>query len=158
MGRSQRLSTRMIESVKETVNGVFRVLSDDLEISNEEKKYTVVFGDQETFCSCTCRDFRRTRLLCKDCLQLLKVMKSNFTIYHNFSEIIILQIWTMDCLKKMKYMKTLSMNPKLLLNHLIQKSMVQKSIYTAVIIKVISRLHLSIYNNCISLIIIHYIL
>ena len=55
--RSQSLSTRMIESVKETVNGVFLVLSDDPGISNEEKEYTVVFGDQEAFCSCTCQDF-----------------------------------------------------------------------------------------------------
>ena len=47
--RSQRVSTRMIESVKETVNGVFRVLSDDPGISNEEKEYTLVFDDQETF-------------------------------------------------------------------------------------------------------------
>ena len=98
---SQRVSTRMIESVKETVNGVFRVLSDDPGISNEEKECTVVFGDQETFCSCTCRDFRRTRLLCRHFLQLLRVIKSNFTIYH-FSEIITLQIWTMDCLETMK--------------------------------------------------------
>ena len=44
----------MTESVKEAVNRVFRVLPDDPGISNEEKEYTVVFGDQEKFCSCNC--------------------------------------------------------------------------------------------------------
>ena len=94
----------MIKSVKETVNGVFRALPDDLGISNEEKEYTVVFGVQETFCSCTCRvvPAEEHGFYVSTFLQLLKVIKSNFTIYHNFSEIIILQIWTMDCLETMK--------------------------------------------------------
>ena len=39
--RSQR---RMIESAKGTVNGVFRVLSNDPGISDEEKGYYVVFA------------------------------------------------------------------------------------------------------------------
>ena len=82
--RSQRVSTRMIESVKETANGVFCVLSDDPGISNEEKEYTVVFGDQETFCSCTCRDFRRTRLLCK---HFFAVIESNKKQFHDISQL-----------------------------------------------------------------------
>ena len=81
--RSQRVSTRMIESAKETVNGVFRVLSDDPGIGNEEKEYTVVFGDQETFCSCTCRDFRRTRLLCK---HFFAAIESNKKQFHDISQ------------------------------------------------------------------------
>ena len=84
MERSQRVSTRMIESVKETVNGVFRVLSDDPGISNEEKEYTVVFGDQETFCSCICQDFRRTRLLCK---HFFTVIESNKKQFHDISQL-----------------------------------------------------------------------
>ena len=82
--RSQRVSARMIESVKKTANGVFCVLSDDPGISNEEKEYTVVFGDQETFCSCTCRDFRRTRLLCK---HVFAVIESNKKQFHDISQL-----------------------------------------------------------------------
>ena len=82
--RSQRVSTRMIESVKETVKGVFRVLSDDPGISSEKKEYTVVFGDKETFCSCTCRDFRRTRLLCK---HVFAVIESNKKQFHDISQL-----------------------------------------------------------------------
>ena len=82
--RSQRVSTSMIESVKKTVNGVFRVLSDDPGISNEEKEYTVVFGDQETFCSCACREFRRTRFLCK---QSFVVIESNKKQFHDISQL-----------------------------------------------------------------------
>ena len=78
------LSTRMIESVKETVNGVFRVLSDDSGIINEEKEYTVVFGDKETFCSCTCRDFRRTQFLCK---HFFAVIESNKKQFHDISQL-----------------------------------------------------------------------
>ena len=82
--RSQRVSNRMTESVRETVNGLFRVLSDDPGISNEEKEYTVVFGDQETFYSCTCRDFRRTRLLCK---HFFEVIESNKKQFHDISQL-----------------------------------------------------------------------
>ena len=101
MERSQRVSNRMIVSVKETVNGMFRVLSDDPGISNEEKEYIAAFGDQKTLCSCTCRDFRRTWPLFKLFFAVIESNR-NITIYHNFSEIIILQIWTIDCLETMK--------------------------------------------------------
>ena len=74
----------MTESVKETVNGVFRVLSDDPGISSEEKEYTVVFGDQETFCSCTWRDFRRTRLLYK---YFFTAIESNKKQFHDISQL-----------------------------------------------------------------------
>ena len=60
------------------------VLSDDSGISNEETEYTVVFGDQETFCSCACRDFRRTRLLCK---HFFAVIESNKKQFHNISQL-----------------------------------------------------------------------
>ena len=82
--RSQRVSTRIIESVKETANGVFCVLSDDPGISNEEKEYSVVFGDQETFCGCTYRDFRRTRLLCK---HFFADFESNKKQFHDISQL-----------------------------------------------------------------------
>ena len=99
--RSQRVSNRMIVSVKETVNGMYRALADDPGISNEEKEYIAAFGDQKTFCSRTCRDFRRTWPLFKLFFAVIESNR-NITIYHNFSEIIILQIWTIDCLETMK--------------------------------------------------------
>ena len=95
------MSNRMIVSVKETVNGMYRALADDPGISNEEKKYIAAFGDQKTFCSRTCRDFRRTWPLFKLFFAVIESNR-NITIYHNFSEIIILQIWTIDCLETMK--------------------------------------------------------
>ena len=92
----------MTESVKETVNGLFRVLSDDPGIRNEAKEYTVVFGDQETFCSCTCRDIRRTRIICKHFFAVIESNKKQFQDIsqlfrdHHFTN------WTKDCLETMK--------------------------------------------------------
>ena len=63
--RAQRMSTLMIDTVKEQTYGSFEVFSDDPGISDTKLKYNVSFGDHETFCSCSCRDFRRTKLLCK---------------------------------------------------------------------------------------------
>ena len=63
--RAQRMSTLMIDTVKEQTDGSFEVFSDDPGISDTKLKYNVSFGDHETFCSCSCRDFRRTKLLCK---------------------------------------------------------------------------------------------
>ena len=80
--RTQRVSTRMIESVREAADGSFFVSSDDPGISDEVKEYNVVFGNQETFCSCTCRDYRRTRLLCK---HFFAVIDSNKRQFHEIS-------------------------------------------------------------------------
>ena len=63
--RAQKVSTLMIDSVKEQTDGSFEVCSDDPSINDTKLKYNVSFGDKETFCSCSCRDLRRTRLLCK---------------------------------------------------------------------------------------------
>ena len=63
--KAQRMSTLMIDTVKEQTYGSFEVFSDDPGISDTKLKYNVSFGDHETFCSCSCRDFRRTKLLCK---------------------------------------------------------------------------------------------
>ena len=63
--RAQRVSTLMIDSVREQTNGSFKVCSDDPGINDTKLNYNVSFGDNETFRCCSCRDFRRTRLLCK---------------------------------------------------------------------------------------------
>ena len=42
-------------------------------------KYNVSFGDNETFCSCSCRDFRRTRLLCKHFFAIIESERKQFS-------------------------------------------------------------------------------
>ena len=51
--RAQRVSTLMIDTVKEQTGGSFEVFSDDPGISDTTLKYNVSFGDNETFCSCS---------------------------------------------------------------------------------------------------------
>ena len=41
-------------------------------------KYNVSFGDNETFCSCSCWDFRRTRLLCKHFFPIIESGRKQF--------------------------------------------------------------------------------
>ena len=54
--RAQRVSILMIDSVKEQTDGSFEVCFDDPGINDIKLKYNVSFGDNETFCSCSCRD------------------------------------------------------------------------------------------------------
>ena len=42
-------------------------------------KYDVSFGDIETFCTCSCRDFRRTRLLCKHFFTIIESGRKQFS-------------------------------------------------------------------------------
>ena len=77
--RAQRVSTLMIDSVKERTDGSFEVCSDDPGINDTKLKYNVSFGDNETFCSCSCRDFRRTRLLCKHFFAIIESERKQFS-------------------------------------------------------------------------------
>ena len=64
--RAQRVSSLMIDSIREQTDGFFEVCSNDPGINDTKLKHNVSFGDNETFCSYSCRYFRRTRrLLCK---------------------------------------------------------------------------------------------
>ena len=63
---------------------MFHVLSDDPAIINEEKEYTLVFRDQETFCSCTCQDVWKTQLLFKHFFVVIQSSKKQF---HNISQL-----------------------------------------------------------------------
>ena len=45
---------------------------------------TVVFRDQETFCSCMCQDVRKTRLLCKHFFVIIQSSKKQF---HDISQL-----------------------------------------------------------------------
>ena len=77
--RAQRVSTLMIDSVKEQSDGSFEVCSDDPGINDTKLKYNVSFGNNETFCSCSCRDFRRTRLLCKHFFAIIESERKQFS-------------------------------------------------------------------------------
>ena len=47
--------------------------------------YNVSFGDNETLCSCSCQDFRRTRLLCKLFFAITKSGSKQFNDLTKFS-------------------------------------------------------------------------
>ena len=69
----------MIDSVRERADGSFEVCSGDPDINDAKLKYNVSFGDKETFCSCSCQDFRRTRLLCKHFLAIIERRRKQFS-------------------------------------------------------------------------------
>ena len=69
----------MIDSVKEQTDGSFEVCSDDPGINDTKLKYNVSFGDNETFCSCSCREFRGTRLLCKHFFAIIERGRKQFS-------------------------------------------------------------------------------
>ena len=77
--RAQRVSTLMIDSVREQADGSFEVCSNDPGINDTKLKFNVSFGDNETFCSCSCRDFRRTRLLCKHFFAIIESGRKQFS-------------------------------------------------------------------------------
>ena len=53
-----------ISSVEIVGENVSNVTSSDLSCTHR-LKYRVDFGDKDRFCSCTCNDYRRNRMLCK---------------------------------------------------------------------------------------------
>ena len=62
----------MNDSVREQTDGSFEVCSDDPGIIDTKLIYNVSFGDNKTLRSCSCQDFRRTRLLCKLFFAIIK--------------------------------------------------------------------------------------
>ena len=58
---------------------IFWICSDDPGINDAKTKCNVSFGDNETFCSCSCRDFRRTRLLCKHFFAIIESGRKQFS-------------------------------------------------------------------------------
>ena len=77
--RAQRVSTLMINSVREQTDGSFEVFFDDSGINDTKLKYNVSFGGNETFSSCSCRDFRRTRLLCRNFFAIIESGRKQFS-------------------------------------------------------------------------------
>ena len=77
--RAQRMSTLMIDFIREPTDGSFEVCSDEPGINETKLKYNVFFGHNETFRSCSCRDFRRTRLLCKHFFAIMESGRKQFS-------------------------------------------------------------------------------
>ena len=69
----------MTDSVREQTDGSFEVCSNDPVINDTKLKCNVSFGDNEIFCSCSCRDFRRTRLLCKHFFVIIESGRKQFS-------------------------------------------------------------------------------
>ena len=69
----------MIDSVKEQTDGSFEVCSNKPGINDTKLKYNVSFGDNETFCSCSYQDFRRTRLCCKHFFAITESGRKQFS-------------------------------------------------------------------------------
>ena len=77
--KAQRVSTLMYDSVREQTDGSFEVCSDDPGIIDTKLIYNVSFGDNKTLRSCSCQDFRRTRLLCKLFFAIIKSGRKQFS-------------------------------------------------------------------------------
>ena len=77
--RAQRVSTLRIDSLREITDGCFETSSDDPGINDTKLKYNVSFGDNETFCSYSCWDFRKTRLLCKHFFPIIESGRKQFS-------------------------------------------------------------------------------
>ena len=80
MKKRGRVTEFMIDSVHpitDSVTKTYRVQSIHLQ-SNENKIYTVNFGDEENICTCNCGDFRHNRVLCKHFFAIFESGKGNF--------------------------------------------------------------------------------
>ena len=67
----------MIDSVRMIDDGKFSVTS-EADGTNVEQKYEVFMGDDENFCYCHCKDYRRHRMLCKHFFAIFASKKANF--------------------------------------------------------------------------------
>ena len=63
--KQSRVTTYMIDSVKNIGNNKFHVSSERNESLSQEIKYEVYFGDESTYCYCSCGSFRKERVVSK---------------------------------------------------------------------------------------------
>ena len=75
--RMDKVESGGINSIEIVGGNVFNVTSSDLSFTHR-LKYGVYFGGENRFCSCTCNDHRRSRMLCKHFFTLIDSTKSNF--------------------------------------------------------------------------------
>ena len=64
LNKMQKVTTPMMDSIRNISSNQFFVKSSTVGTS-EEKDFVVDFGNEDKFCSCTCPDFRRNRMICK---------------------------------------------------------------------------------------------
>ena len=72
-----KVESAEINSVEIVGGNAFNVTSPDLS-SIHKLKHRVHLGDENRFCSCTCNDYRRNRMLCKHFFTVIDSSKSNF--------------------------------------------------------------------------------
>ena len=79
LGKMDKVTSDMIDSVKSWTDNAFTVKSSDF---TSNKSFIVDFGSDETFCSCSCPDYRRNRMLCK---HFFAVIKSGMRTYEDIT-------------------------------------------------------------------------
>ena len=77
--KMDKVTTEMIDSVKVWTDNTFTVHSSDI---SSDKSFIVDFGNEDTFCSCTCPDYRRNRMICK---HFFAVIKSGIRTYEDLT-------------------------------------------------------------------------
>ena len=77
LDRMGKVESDGINSVEIVGENVFHVTSSDLS-STHRLKYRVDFGDKDRFCSCTCNEYLRNRMLCKHFFTVIDNSESNF--------------------------------------------------------------------------------
>ena len=70
--KQSRVTTYMIDSVKNTGNYKFHVSSEQNESLSQEIKYEVYFGDESNYCYCSCGSIRKERVVCKHFFTVIK--------------------------------------------------------------------------------------
>ena len=70
--KQSRVTTYMIDSVKNIGNNKFHVSSKRNESLSQEIKYEVYFCDESNYCYCSCGSFRKERVVCKHFFAVIK--------------------------------------------------------------------------------------
>ena len=77
--RAQRVSNLKFDSVREQTDGSFEICSDDPGVNDIKLNTMFFFGKNKTFCICSCRDFKRTKFLCKHFFAIIESVKKQFS-------------------------------------------------------------------------------
>ena len=78
LDKIQKVTSEMVSSIQQNDDGTFLVESDEPNVQDNKRKYIVYFGNDLEPCSCSCRDFRRTRLLYKHFFAIIESQKKSF--------------------------------------------------------------------------------
>ena len=75
LDKISRATDEMRSSVEESIKNIFMVKS----ASDNSKYHTVYFGGNVNFCSWSCKEFRKTRMLCNHIITVVLAGKKTFT-------------------------------------------------------------------------------